>query len=255
MPCGTRKPGDFCWVNMLTSHSDEAREFFGKLLGWTYAELPGQGHLVQVGGRNIGGLFDLASPNTPPGTPPYIGVMVKVENADAMVEKVTALGGKARPAFDIMDQGRMSVCHDPNGAEFDIWEPKQGPGTDVDSTQHGAPSWYETYTTDVSRATKFYSALFGWTPEIKPMPGFDYTVFKLGDQFVGGLMSIQPHMGAMRPQWATYFTVKDADETAGLAVELGGKVCVPAQDIPEVGRFCGITSPHGVVFYVIKYTT
>jgi predicted enzyme related to lactoylglutathione lyase len=225
------------------------------VLGWTYDELPGLGHLVKVAGRDIGGLFDLASPNTPPGTPPYIGVMVKVENADAMVEKVTALGGKARPAFDIMDQGRMSVCHDPNGAEFDIWEPKKGSGTDVDSTQHGAPSWYETLTTDVTRATKFYTTLFGWTPEIKPMPGFDYTVFKLGDQFVGGLMSILPHMGAMRPHWATYFTVKNADETARLAAGLGAKICVPVQDIPQVGRFCGITSPQGVTFYVIQYTS
>jgi hypothetical protein len=34
------------------------------------------------------------------------------------------LGGTARPAFDIGEQGRMVVCHDPNGCEFDIWEPK-----------------------------------------------------------------------------------------------------------------------------------
>ena len=36
-------------------------------------------------------------------------------------------------------------------------------------------------TTDVDRATKFYSELFGWTPEAMPMPGFDYTTFKRGD--------------------------------------------------------------------------
>ena len=31
----------------------------------------------------------------------------------------------------------MAVCHDPNGAEFDIWEPKAMPGTDADSSLHG----------------------------------------------------------------------------------------------------------------------
>jgi hypothetical protein len=66
---GIRKTGQICWTNMLTPQSAQARAFFGTLLGWTYAEIPGLGHRAQVGGRDIGGLFDLKSPNTPPGTP------------------------------------------------------------------------------------------------------------------------------------------------------------------------------------------
>jgi predicted enzyme related to lactoylglutathione lyase len=253
MATGTRKVGEFCWINMLTPKPAEAREFFADLLGWTYFEIPGTGHLAQVAGHNIGGLFDLEGPQTPPGTPPLIGVMLKVESADAIADKVKALGGKAKPAFDIVDQGRMAVCHDPNGAEFDVWEPKKLQGTDVDSTAHGAPSWFETLTTDVDRATKFYSALFGWTAEVKPMPGFEYTIFKLGTEHVAGSMQIMPQMVNLAPHWATYFTVNDADEVAGKAVALGAKLCVPVQDIPDVGRFCGITSPQGVTFYVIEY--
>ena len=34
---------------------------------------------------------------------------------------------------------------------------------------------------------------------------------------------------------------------------LGGKVFVPLLDVPGIGRFCGITSPQGVHFYVISY--
>ena len=60
------------------------------------------------------------------------------------------------------------------------------PGTLVDAALHGAPSWFETLTTDVGRATAFYSGLFGWTPEIKPMPGYDYTRFTLGGASVAG---------------------------------------------------------------------
>jgi uncharacterized protein len=254
MASGTRKPGEFCWINMLTPEPDEARQFFGTLLGWTYFEMPGIGHGVKVGGHDVGGLFDLDGPNTPPGTRAHIGVMVKVESADAAAERVRSLGGEARPAFDIFDAGRMAVCFDPNGAEFDVWEPKAMHGTDVDTSLHGAPSWSETLTTHVGRGTDFYSALFGWTPEIKPMPGFDYTRFTLGGASVGGLMPILPEMVGMRPHWATYFTVDDADEAARVAAGLGAKICVPVQDIPGVGRFCGITSPQGVEFYVIQYT-
>ena len=254
MTTGTRKAGEFCWINMLTPDPAKAREFFAKLLGWTYVEMPGMGHRMQVGGNDIGGIFDLASPNTPPGTPPLIGVMVKVDSADATVAKVIALGGKAMPAFDIMDQGRMAVCFDPNGAAFDVWEPKKSQGASADHTQHGATSWFETMTTDVDRGSKFYSALFGWTAEAMPMPDFVYTTFKLGDAFVAGMMPILPEMGAMRPHWGTYFTVNDADKAASEAAAMGGTICVPPRDIPGVGRFCGITSPQGVTFYVIKYS-
>ena len=83
-----RNPGEFCWINMLTPQPTEACAFFEKLLGWSYAEIPGMGYLIKVGGSDIGGLFDLNSPQTPKGTPPLIGVMVEVENVDATAEKI-----------------------------------------------------------------------------------------------------------------------------------------------------------------------
>ncbi|MGH7552941.1 MAG: VOC family protein, partial [Longimicrobiales bacterium] len=184
----TRKPGEFCWVNMLTPRPAEARAFFGALLGWTYVEMPGIGHRVQVGGRDIGGLFDLEGPQTPKGLPAQIGVTVKVESADTTSGKVTSLGGTAKPPFDVMDQGRMAVCTDPNGAEFDVWEPKKGLGTDVDSSLHGAPSWFETMTTDPDRAAKFYSELFDWKPEAMPASDVQYTTFKHGSTYVAGML-------------------------------------------------------------------
>jgi uncharacterized protein len=251
MATGIRKAGDFCWINMLTAQPAEAMEFFAKVLGWTYFEIPPFGHGVQVGGRDIGGLFDLNGPNCPPGLPPVIGVMVKVDNADVVCEKVVSLGGKAQPAFDIADKGRMAVCHDPNGGAFDIWEPKKMPGTDADSTLHGSPSWSESLTTDVGKATEFYCSLFGWTAEVKHMPGMDYTVFRNGGADIAGLMAI-PAPG-IPPHWGTYFTVNDADEAARTAEGLGAKLCVPPMDIPGIGRFCGITSPQGVRFYAIQY--
>jgi predicted enzyme related to lactoylglutathione lyase len=253
MTTGTRKTGEFCWINMLTPQPKEARAFFGKLLGWTYAEIPGLGHSVKVGARDIGGLFDLDGPNTPKGIPPSIGVMIKVDSADATCEKVTSLGGTVKSAFDIADNLRMAVCFDPNGANFDVWEPKTQHGTEVDSTLHGAPSWFETMTTDVDRAAKFYSELFGWTPEDMPMRGSKYTTFKLGGEPVAGMLQITPQMGNLRPHWVTYFTVTAAEEAAREAVELGATLCMTMKDAPG-DRFCSITSPQGVAFRVVQYT-
>lgn len=252
MTAGTRTPGDFCWINMLTPRPAEACEFYSKLLGWTFGDIPGHGYSIKVGGKDVGGLFDREGPNTPKG-PPLIGVMVKVESADATAEKIAALGGKTQPPFDIPGAGRMAVCFDPTGAEFDIWEPKKMTGTEVDSCQHGAPTWFEALTTDTGRAGKFYSDLFGWSTQGEKVPGIEYTSFLHHGTAIAGMMRITPEMGNMHPNWMIYFAVDDADVAAAKAVELGGRICVPLRDIPGVGRFSGIVSPQGVMFCVLKY--
>ncbi len=247
------KTGNFCWINILTPEPTEAMEFFARVLGWTYYEMPGMGHGMQVDGRNIGGIFDIHGPNCPPDLKPVIGVMVKVENADATAERVLALGGRAKPAFDIGDQGRMAVCHDPIGGAFDIWEARKMPGSDADRTRQGAPSWAELMTSDVGQATEFYGQLFGWTAEAVPTPGVAYTMFKNEGTGIAGMMAIAPEMGDIPPHWGTYFTVDDADVAAQVAEGLGARVFIPPMDIQGVGRFCGILSPQGVRFYAIRY--
>jgi predicted enzyme related to lactoylglutathione lyase len=149
----------------------------------------------------------------------------------------------------------MAVCFDPDGANIDVWEPKAQPGTDVDPALHGAPSWFEVMTTDVPRATAFYSALFGWKGKAEPVFNFSYTTFSLGTDQVAGMMPILPEMGEAKPAWTVYFTVTDADAAARDAVKLGGTVCLEPHDIPNVGRIVGLVSPQGVMFYVIKYGT
>lgn len=252
MSTSVRQVGDFCWINILTRRPESERNFFAGLLGWTYGDLGGMGSSIKVDGNEIGGLFDLDSPQTPPGTPPIIGVMVKVDSADATAAKAKSIGGKAKDAFDIADNGRMAELFDPNGAQIDLWQPKKEQATIADPTHHGAPSWFETYTPDIEAGKKFYTELFGWTAQTMPMPGMDYTVFSLGEKMVAGMMQPLPGMN-MPPQWFTYFTVNDTDETAKKASQLGGTVMVPPTDIPTVGRFSGIVSPEGVMFFVIKY--
>jgi predicted enzyme related to lactoylglutathione lyase len=252
MTTGPRSIGDFCWMNMLSPEPDKAKDFFARVLGWTYGEIPGMGYSVKVGGKDIGGLFDAKNPDGTP-TAPVIGVMVRVENADATGAKVNALGGKALPSFDVGPQGRMTVCYDPDGANFDVWQPKASAGMDADSTVHGAPSWFECMTSDFDSTAKFYEDLFGWKGSLMPIPGIRYMTFAHQGRDVAGMIQITPEMQGAKPGWGTYFTVKNVDETWKLAESLGAKSCVPLQDVPGVGRFGALTSPQGVVFYVITY--
>jgi uncharacterized protein len=255
MTTGSRKIHDFCWINLLTPKAASAKAFFSKLFGWTYGEMPGVpgGHLILVAGRPAGALMDLGGSHLPAGTPPGIGVMIKVESADATVAKCQALGGSAEPAYDVLENGRMAMCSDPNGAVFGLWQPKQQDGIEADSMDHGAPTWFETITTDVLRAVRFYSDLFGWTPDEQDMPGMTYTIFKLGKSQIGGAMTHPEHLGEIPPHWAVSFAVKNAELTVALGVDHGATLCVPVQEIPGVGRFAQLRSPDGVTFQLIEW--
>jgi uncharacterized protein len=256
MTIGSREVHDFCWINLLTPRAASAKSFFSKLFGWTYGEMPGVpgGHLILVQGRPAGALMDLDGSHLPAGTPPDIGVMVKVGSVDATVSKCQALGGSAEAAFDVLENGRMAMCADPNGAVFGIWQPKKEDGIQCDRNAHGAPTWFETITTDVMLAVKFYSDLFGWTPDEQDMPGMTYTLFKLGKAQIGGAMERHPTMGDVPPHWAVSFAVRNAELTVALGVDHGATVCVPVQEIPGVGRFAQLRSPEGVTFHLIEWS-
>ncbi|MBK9549333.1 MAG: VOC family protein [Gemmatimonadetes bacterium] len=255
MLSGPRRIGEFCWINVLTPAASDAQAFFTAVLGWEYTALPPEmgGHLIKVGGEEVGGMWDTTGPNMPPSTPPGIGLMIRVESADAVSAKANELGGLGKPAFDVGPTGRMAETFDPFKAEMDVWQAGASPGMTADSMHHGTPSWIELATYETEKAGAFWSALFGWRIEKMSMPGMDYSVFHAGDRMVGGMMAITPEMGSFPSHWAVYMTVDDVDAAAAKATANGGSVFMPPVDIQTVGRMAGIASPQGVMFYVITY--
>jgi predicted enzyme related to lactoylglutathione lyase len=119
--------------------------------------------------------------------------------------------------------------------------------------KHGAISWSELMTTDLKAAQSFYAQLFGWEFERAPYEEMEYIVVKANGREIAGLMTIPPEAEGTPPCWGDYVTVDDVDATARKVEELGGKICVPPRDIPEVGRFCVIQDPQGAFISVITY--
>jgi predicted enzyme related to lactoylglutathione lyase len=117
---------------------------------------------------------------------------------------------------------------------------------------HGTFSWNELMTTDPKGAQKFYGELLGWKFREMPMPDGEYAVAAL-DADCAGIASIPAGAAGMPPTWGSYITVDDVDASAKRAVQLGGKVLVPATDIPTIGRFCVIADPQGAMFSLITY--
>jgi predicted enzyme related to lactoylglutathione lyase len=107
--------------------------------------------------------------------------------------------------------------------------------------------WYDLMTSDVERATAFYSAVVGWKIEDSGMPGQSYSVLKAGDVMVGGLMAVPPASG-LPPMWTAYIYSGDVDADTAKAVTLGGRECKAPADIPGVGRFSVVMDPSGAMF-------
>lgn len=125
--------------------------------------------------------------------------------------------------------------------------------SDTAIKQAGAFSWNELMTTDVKGAKVFYGELFGWRmQDIKP-GNMDYTMVKLGDTEIAGIMAIPEAAAGMQPTWGAYVTVNNVDALLPRVEKLGGKVLMPPHDIPDVGRFAVIQDPQGAMLSLISY--
>ncbi len=120
--------------------------------------------------------------------------------------------------------------------------------------QHGAFSWNELQTSDVAGAKKFYGELLGWTTQDMNSTGMPYSMIKAGDREIGGIMAIPPAAAGMPSTWGAYVTVTNVDALLPLVEKLGGKICLPPQDIPNVGRFAIIQDPQGAMLSLITYS-
>lgn len=120
--------------------------------------------------------------------------------------------------------------------------------------QNGAFSWNELMTTDVNAAKKFYGELFGWSMQDLATCDMGYTMAKAGDREAAGIMGIPPDFKHLPPAWSAYVTVADVDTQAAKAEQLGGKIILAPQNIPEVGRFAVISDPQGAILSLITYT-
>jgi predicted enzyme related to lactoylglutathione lyase len=116
---------------------------------------------------------------------------------------------------------------------------------------HGTFCWNELMTTDDEAAKNFYGALFGWQYKAGDVPGMAYNEIHQGGMPFGGLMKMGAEFGDTPSHWMAYVAVDDVDATAAKVTELGGSVCVPPTDIPNVGRFAVINDPTGAALSVI----
>ncbi len=123
------------------------------------------------------------------------------------------------------------------------------------SAESGRFVWFDLMTADVQGAKSFYAEIAGW--KTTKWSGGDYEIWTAGDKQVGGVMPPRPGAGKTDspPHWTAYIATDDVDQCVQRAQRLGGRVCVPSEDIPDAGRFAVLSDPQGAAFAVFKSST
>jgi predicted enzyme related to lactoylglutathione lyase len=81
-------------------------------------------------------------------------------------------------------------------------------------------------------------------------PGGTYHVINRGGVDRGGVTA---HLlPGTSPHWLPYVAVDDVDATIARARQQGGKIPMPAEDIPGVGRLGVLQDPTGAVLALLK---
>jgi len=121
--------------------------------------------------------------------------------------------------------------------------------SEIDNYQPGSFCWTELATNDRKKAAEFYTALFGWEANERPMgPDDVYVMLTKNGKTVGALY--QDTRSGAPPHWNCYVAVASADAAAEKAKSLGGSVVTGPMDVFEAGRTAAIADPEGAVIAV-----
>jgi hypothetical protein len=251
------QPGAFCWVDLMSTDMNAARDFYGQLFGWECQMQDTQGGppygVFTLGGKGVAGIGEMDADMKASGMPPVWNSYVHVRDVESTTEQARGLGASVTVGpMKVAEAGWLAFLVDPTGAHFALWGKNQHAGAEYVNGE-GAFCWNELSTKDLARAKEFYGALFGWHwDEGMHMPdGRPYIVIMNEGQQNGGMMEITPEMGEVPPSWLVYFTVGSCERQTQRVSELGGQVYVPAMDI-GVGKVAVVTDPQGGAFALFE---
>ena len=117
-------PNTWCWNELTTRDPQHSVEFYGAVFGWTANLLPTAGAAdyteFHLGDRGIAGMLPMTGDASPAETPNQWMVYFAVDDCDAAVAKVEALGGAVMMPPRDVPPGTFAVVKDPQGAVFSV---------------------------------------------------------------------------------------------------------------------------------------
>ena len=113
----------FAWNELWAKDAEKALPFYRAVLGAKDKAMPMGDmtyHVLEIDGKQTGGLMTSTIAEAPPMWLPYVGVT----DCDATLERVRRLGGDVKSGpTDIPDVGRIAIFADPGGAVLGLLQP------------------------------------------------------------------------------------------------------------------------------------
>jgi uncharacterized protein len=252
MPAPTLVVGAPCWIDLYSSDTDKATEFYGKVFGWTTESAGpefGGYFTFQKDGKTVAGCMRNDGEQ---GWPDAWTIYLMTDDIERTVEAAAANGGQVHiQPMDIAQNGRMSMVGDPGQAAVGVWQPGTQSGFEL-RNEIGTASWFELHTRDYDASVDFYRGVFGWDAHtMSDSPEFRYTTLGEGDNALAGIMDATQFVPEGAPaSWSVYFGVEDTAAALEEIVRLGGKIVRPAEDTPY-GRLAQAADPTGTLFKLV----
>jgi predicted enzyme related to lactoylglutathione lyase len=246
--------GTIGWVDLVSTDLEAATPFYLGLFGWEAYDTPmpdGQGtyRFFRLDGRDAAAAGPISPELRAQGIPSHWNVWV-AGDADEVTAKAAAAGGQVLlEPTTLGPSGRLALIGDPGGAAVGVWQAGEHKGAGV-VHEPGAMTWWEVNTRAFEACRRFYGEVFGWEAEPLDAPGINYVTWKLGDRTVAGMLEMTPEWGEIPAHWMTYFAVRDTDDAARRATDLGGSVGAPPFDT-TYGRIAVLVDPSGGHFSVV----
>ena len=253
MPAPTLVQGAPCWIDLFSSDTERASDFYGRIFGWTTMD-PGPEYggyfLFQKDGKVVAGCMQNDGTM---GAPDAWTTYLNTDDADRTAAAAREHGGQVVvEPMDVTQNGRFAMIVDPGGAAIGAWQPREVSGFEIRG-EPGAAAWFELHTNAYGASTAFYRDVFGWDAHtMADESEFRYTTLGEGEGALAGIMDATVYRDAGVPShWDVYFEVGDADGTVATAQELGAGVVDEPKDTPY-GRLATLTDPTGTRFKLIQ---
>ena len=182
MPAPTLVIGAPCWIDLYSSDTDKARDFYGQLFGWK-ADPPqeefGGYFTFSKDGKYVGGCM---KNDGEAGYPDAWGIHLMTGDVDATAAAVTANGGAVEMGPMVVgENGSSAMLKDPGGAIVGAWQPNTQKGFEV-TGEPGTPAWFELHTRRYDESVAFYRDVFGWDAHtVSDTDDFRYTTLGEGE--------------------------------------------------------------------------
>jgi uncharacterized protein len=248
----TGEHGHFVWYELLTTDIAAAEAFYRQVLGWDAQDASTAKFAYRVltaDGAPVSGVMALPPEGLQRGAAPRWAGYVEVDDLDARMIRLKALGGMVYVPPTDSNIGRIAIIADPQTATLAL---VQGLTIDVpsrDGDRAGRVGWHELLAADWRRAFTFYQQFLGWQKAATDQglgPADDYQLFAAGTDTLGGMFTKLPH--APFPFWLYYFNVADLTVALQRVTEHGGKVVQGPIGLPDGIWIARCIDPQGAMF-------